>query len=143
MTTDVTSYARASRKTLLRYVRAVAAILTFLLACRWVNPFLGDNATYIILFPVVAFIAWCCGLGPSIVTITLALGGTLFLQIPTYCFASVRIPAPLLLPAAAPAECPAVRSAADSAGLKARAWSNPQTLPRVLPADRRIREFGA
>ncbi|HEY4784340.1 MAG TPA: sensor histidine kinase, partial [Chthoniobacterales bacterium] len=34
--------------------------------------------TYIILLPVVAFVAWYCGVGPSILTIALALGGTMY-----------------------------------------------------------------
>ena len=84
MPTDVALVARRSRNALLRYILAIAATLTFLLACRWLNPFVGDNVTYIILFPVVAFVAWYCGVGPSILTIVLALGGTMYWLIPKH-----------------------------------------------------------
>src|ERR1700716_2658518 len=63
------------RNAVLRYILAIAATSTFLLACRTLNPHVGDNVTYIILLPVVAFVAWYCGVGPSILTIALALGG--------------------------------------------------------------------
>jgi len=82
MSTDVALSARRSRNALLRYILAIVATLTFLLACRWLNPFVGDNVTYIILFPVVAFVAWYCGVGPSILAIVLALGGTMYWLIP-------------------------------------------------------------
>jgi signal transduction histidine kinase len=66
------------RNALLRYVLAIAATSIFLLACRSLNPHVGDNVTYIILLPVVAFVAWYCGVGPSILTIALALGGIMY-----------------------------------------------------------------
>ena len=62
MPTDAGLSARMARNALLRYV-LIAATLTFLLACRELNPFVGDNVTYIILFPVIAFVAWYCGWG--------------------------------------------------------------------------------
>ena len=66
------------RNAMLRYILAIAATSTFLLACRSLNPHVGDNVTYIILLPVVAFVAWNCGVGPSILTIALALGGIMY-----------------------------------------------------------------
>jgi signal transduction histidine kinase len=91
MPTDAGLSARMARNVLLRYVLAIAATLTFLLACRELNPFVGDNVTYIILFPVVAFVAWYCGVGPSIVTIALVLGGAMYWLIPKQ---SVHVPNP-------------------------------------------------
>lgn len=91
MPTDAGLSARMARNALLRYVLAIAATLTFLLACRELNPFVGDNVTYIILFPVVAFVAWYCGVGPSILTIALVLGGTMYWLIPKQ---SLHVPNP-------------------------------------------------
>lgn len=91
MPTDAGFSARVARNALLRYVLAITATLTFLLACRELNPFVGDNVTYIILFPVVAFVAWYCGLGPSILTIALVLGGAMYWLIPKQ---SVHVPNP-------------------------------------------------
>lgn len=91
MPTDAGFSARVARNALLRYVLAIAATLTFLLACRELNPFLGDNVTYIILFPVVAFVAWYCGVGPSILTIALVLGGAMYWLFPKQ---SVHVPNP-------------------------------------------------
>jgi signal transduction histidine kinase len=91
MPTDAGFSARVARNALLRYVLAIAATLTFLLACRELNPFLGDNVTYIILFPVVAFVAWYCGVGPSILTIALVLGGAMYGLFPKQ---SVHVPNP-------------------------------------------------
>ncbi|MFY9529274.1 MAG: sensor histidine kinase [Candidatus Acidiferrales bacterium] len=67
--------ARISRSTLARYAVAFLATLLALLARRALTPFLGDYVPYITLFPAVAFSAWFCGLGPSILTIALALLG--------------------------------------------------------------------
>jgi len=91
MPTDAGLSARMARNALLRYLLAIAATLTFLLACRELNPFVGDNVTYIILFPVVAFVAWYCGVGPSILTIALVLGGAMYWLIPKQ---SVHVPNP-------------------------------------------------
>jgi signal transduction histidine kinase len=91
MPTDAGLSARMARNALLRYVLAIAATLIFLLACRELNPFVGDNVTYIILFPVVAFVAWYCGVVPSILTIALVLGGAMYWLIPKQ---SVHVPNP-------------------------------------------------
>jgi len=39
------------------------------------NPILGDSIPYIALVPAVAFSAWYCGVGPSILSLALALAG--------------------------------------------------------------------
>jgi signal transduction histidine kinase len=46
------------------------------------NPFLGDYVPYITLFPAVAFCAWYCGIGPSILSVVLALIGAQYWFIP-------------------------------------------------------------
>jgi signal transduction histidine kinase len=46
------------------------------------NPFLGDYVPYITLFPAVAFCAWYCGIGPSILSAVLALIGAKYWFIP-------------------------------------------------------------
>src|SRR5579871_3311801 len=81
MSRDATRFTRTSA---FRYVLAIAAILVFLWACRTLNPFIGDNVTYIILFPVVAFVSWYCGIGPSILTVALALAGAMYWLIPPH-----------------------------------------------------------
>jgi len=34
------------------------------------NPFLGEYLPYLTLFPALAFCAWYCGVGPSILSVT-------------------------------------------------------------------------
>jgi signal transduction histidine kinase len=76
--------ARMSRSTRLRYTVSVAAALVLLLACRILNPFVGDNAAYIILFPAVAFAAWYCGVGPTLLTTFVALAGAWYWLAPLH-----------------------------------------------------------
>src|SRR6202165_6261911 len=58
-----------------RYAVAIlATALTLLL--RWaLNPILGDYIPYIVLCPAVAFSAWYCGIGPSLLSVVLAAVG--------------------------------------------------------------------
>ena len=70
--------ARMSRSARLRYAVSVAAALVLLLACRILNPFVGDNVTFIILVPAVAFAASYGGMGPSVLTTFVALAGALY-----------------------------------------------------------------
>ncbi|HET6181377.1 MAG TPA: sensor histidine kinase [Candidatus Sulfotelmatobacter sp.] len=84
--------ARTSRNGLLRYILAIGVPVIPLLACRWLNPFVGDDVTYIVLIPVVVFVAWYCGVVPSLVTIVLVMGGVMYWPIPKH-----PIPVPGLL----------------------------------------------
>src|SRR5215472_12557423 len=84
MLTTVKLSARISRSTLLRYFLSVGVSLIFLSACRSLNPFMGDNVMYIILFPAVAFVAWYCGVGPSVLTIILTFSGAMYWLIPKH-----------------------------------------------------------
>ena len=74
--------ARTPRNAAIRYILAIALTLACLLACRWLNAFVGDNLTFLVLTPVVAFVAWYCGVGPSLTTIVLVIVGTMFWPIP-------------------------------------------------------------
>ena len=59
----------------LRYVNALLAIGA-VLAIRWAfSPILGHSLPYITLFPAVAFAAWYCGTGPSVVATLAGLSG--------------------------------------------------------------------
>jgi signal transduction histidine kinase len=68
----------------IRYVLAIAVTLAPLLACRLLNPFVSDNVTYIVLIPVVSFVAWYCGVGPSILTIVLVVARMMYWPIPKH-----------------------------------------------------------
>lgn len=76
MGSDRSLSARISRKVLLRYVFAAAALIAAVAVCVGLNALpVGDRLAYLILFPAVAFSAWYCGVAPSIlVTILSALG---------------------------------------------------------------------
>jgi signal transduction histidine kinase len=54
------------------------------------NPYIGDRAVYILLLPAVAFSAWYCGIGPSILAIVLALAGAMYGALTT--LHSFRVP---------------------------------------------------
>jgi signal transduction histidine kinase len=70
--------ARISGSTPLRYSLATAAVLIALLLSTALNPLAGDRAVYVLLLPAVAFAAWYCGIGPSILAIVLALAGAMY-----------------------------------------------------------------
>src|ERR1700739_2732787 len=64
---------RTLGKTGTRYVVALSATMVGLLLRMAVNPYIGDYVPYITLFPVVAFCGWYCGVGPSILSVFVAL----------------------------------------------------------------------
>lgn len=74
--------ARFIQTSTFRYLFAVIAILGILWACRTLNPFIGDNVAYLILLPVVTFVAWYGGVGPSILAMIVGLGGAMYWLIP-------------------------------------------------------------
>src|SRR5258705_6880824 len=82
---------RTPRSVAIRYILAIALTLAFLLTCRWLHAFVGDNLTFLVLTPVVAFVAWYCGVGPSLITIVLVIGGTMYWLIPEH---SLSVPNP-------------------------------------------------
>jgi signal transduction histidine kinase len=83
--------ARTPRSAVIRYILAIALTLSFLLACHWLDAFVGDNLMFLVLTPVVAFVVWYCGVGPSLITIVLVIVGTRFWPIPKH---SLSVPSP-------------------------------------------------
>jgi signal transduction histidine kinase len=82
MWTDSSLSSQISKHTLVRYVASLCAVLAALFAYRAVNPIIADAVPYIMLFPVVAFAAWYCGIGPSVLTVALGLTGMKYWFIP-------------------------------------------------------------
>ena len=74
--------ARISRNVLAPYVIACLATVAALFIRSALNPFLGDYAPYVTLFPALAFCAWYCGVGPSILSVTLSLFGVRYWVVP-------------------------------------------------------------
>ena len=94
---------RISETAVLRYTFATTAVLLAFLVSRALSPALtpalnaavnpavspmtGGGLAYILMFPAVAFSAWYCGIGPSILATLLALlGATYGMVLPTYSF---------------------------------------------------------
>ena len=75
MTTKASLSTRISKKIVVRYMVALLATAAALLVRLVLNRFLGDYVPYITLFPAVAFCAWYCGFGPSILSGILGLVG--------------------------------------------------------------------
>jgi signal transduction histidine kinase len=69
---------RISESTLLRYTFAVVAVVTALLLSSALHPLVGDRLVYVLLLPAIAFSAWYCGIGPSLVATVLALVGAMY-----------------------------------------------------------------
>ena len=68
--------------TLLHYALAAAAVVTVLVVSSALSAWAGDRLSYVLLLPAIAFSAWYCGIGPSLLAIGLALGNTLYGFIP-------------------------------------------------------------
>jgi signal transduction histidine kinase len=66
---------QVSKSVFRRYAAALAATLAALLVRGALHPSLGDALPYLTLFPAVAFSAWLCGVGPSLLSVLLALVG--------------------------------------------------------------------
>jgi signal transduction histidine kinase len=64
-----------SKNVFRRYAAALAATLAALLVRRAFHASLGDSLPYVTLFPAVAFSAWLCGVGPSLLSVLLGLVG--------------------------------------------------------------------
>lgn len=74
--------ARMARNNLLRYGLPVVAVLIASLVCNRMIPYTGNGVAYVLLFPAVAFSAWYCGVGPSIVAMLLAVVGAAYGFVP-------------------------------------------------------------
>jgi signal transduction histidine kinase len=74
--------ARRPRNPLTLYALAFLVTLSAALIRRLLNPVLGDYAAYVTFFPAVAFSAWYCGLGPSILSVVLTLLSATYWVVP-------------------------------------------------------------
>ncbi len=84
MTTASLASARISKSILLPYVMALLATVAGLFIREALNPYLGEYFPYLTLFPALAFCAWYCGVGPSILSVTLSLFGVRYWVVPFY-----------------------------------------------------------
>jgi signal transduction histidine kinase len=66
----------------MRYALALLTTSVAFLMRLALNPLLGDYVPYITFVPAVAFCAWYCGIGPSILSVVLALLGAQYWFIP-------------------------------------------------------------
>ena len=82
MGTNPSFLTRMSSNSLRRYALAVAAVAVAFLVNSALHPLVGDRVGYALLLPAVAFSAWYCGIGPSIVATLLALVGSTYGFIP-------------------------------------------------------------
>ena len=82
MATASLASARISKSILAPYVMAFLATVAGLFIRAALNPFLGEYLPYLTLFPAVAFCAWYCGVGPSILSVTLSLFGVRYWVVP-------------------------------------------------------------
>ena len=76
------SPATISANRLIQFGVAFLAIAVALLIRGALTSLLGDSVPYVMLFPAVAFTAWYCGVGPSVVAVVLALAGAKYWFIP-------------------------------------------------------------
>jgi signal transduction histidine kinase len=82
MATNASLSTQISKTSGMRYAVALLATVVALLVRLELSRFLGEYVPYITLFPSIAFCAWYCGIGPSIVSVVLGLIGTKYLFIP-------------------------------------------------------------
>jgi signal transduction histidine kinase len=82
MTSKAVFSTRISNRRETRFVVALLATTLALLARLALNPLLGVTTPYITLFPAVAFCAWYCGVGPSILSVIVALLGAQYWFMP-------------------------------------------------------------
>src|SRR6202140_5412955 len=69
---------RISESTFLRYALAVVAVVIALLLSSALHPVVGEPLVYVLILPAIAFSAWYCGIGPSLVATVLALAGAMY-----------------------------------------------------------------
>jgi signal transduction histidine kinase len=84
MATASLASARIAKSILVPYVMAFLATVAGLCIRGALNPYLGDYLPYLTLFPALAFCAWYCGVGPSILSVTLSLFGVRYWVVPFY-----------------------------------------------------------
>lgn len=67
-----------------RYAAAILATALTLLLRLALNPILGDSMPFVLFCPAVAFSAWYCGIGPSLLSTVLALLGADYWILPPF-----------------------------------------------------------
>jgi signal transduction histidine kinase len=88
--TDNSRPERNSIYPFVRYALPLAAAVGVLLACHAFPGLLANTTMYILLFLVIAYSAWCCGIRPSILSLALAIVGAKYWFIPP--IRSFRVP---------------------------------------------------
>jgi signal transduction histidine kinase len=68
----------------MRYTTALLATIVMLAIRRALDPVLGTYIPYLLVFPAIVFSAWYCGLGPAILTSTIAFLGEQYWFIPPF-----------------------------------------------------------
>lgn len=84
MGTDRSLSARIVEKPALRYLCAVLALMLASLISSALAPSAGDRVAFGLLLAAVAFCAWYCGPGPSVVAVVLGIVQTFFGFIPKF-----------------------------------------------------------
>ncbi len=82
MWTDNSVSERISKHPLARYGLPAAAIVAILVVCHALSGFVGTTTLYVLLFPVIVYSALCCGIGPSVLAVAIALVGAKYWFIP-------------------------------------------------------------
>jgi signal transduction histidine kinase len=88
--TDDSHPERSSINLFMRYALPLAVTLAVLSACHAFPGFFGNTTLYILLFLVVTYSAWCCGIRPSIFVVLVAIVGAKYWFIPP--IRSFRVP---------------------------------------------------
>jgi signal transduction histidine kinase len=97
MATAASLPAPSATDSLTRHAVAILAVAVALLIRGTLSGVLGESVPYVILFPAVAFNAWYCGVGPSALSVVLALAGARYWFIsPIHSFALPATTAHLL-----------------------------------------------
>src|SRR5438309_1187726 len=93
MGTLAATCARISSSATTRYTVAFCTV-ALAIGARWaLNPLMGTDLPYVTLYPAVAFTAWCCGVGPSVLVIALGIvGARYFFILPAHSLSNPGIP---------------------------------------------------
>jgi PAS domain S-box-containing protein len=75
---------RVTKENASRYAFAVAAAVAALYLRRLLNPLIGEQNPYHTIWLAIAFSAWYCGIGPSIVAVTIGVIGVWYWFLPPY-----------------------------------------------------------
>jgi signal transduction histidine kinase len=68
----------------LRYVLAAIAVLVSSLICAVLDPYVGNQVAFVLLLPAIAFSAWYCGAGPTLLALAMSLAESFFGFLPKF-----------------------------------------------------------